>query len=129
VTLEAIEAVLGGTVEVLSGHQELPSAPGQSLSHYAPATPLRLLPGRALEDGGDGGVGLLAFRNAPGHHHYGEVEVLSASGDLAEAAARLFDCLHRLDGQRLDWIEAERVPPEGLGRAINDRLERAAAKS
>ncbi|NJL30816.1 MAG: hypothetical protein HC898_03825 [Phycisphaerales bacterium] len=54
------------------------------------------------------------------------VEVLSPSGDLREAAANLFAALHRLDAAGLDVILAEYVPEMGLGRAINDRLRRAA---
>jgi L-threonylcarbamoyladenylate synthase len=54
------------------------------------------------------------------------VEVLSPSGDLTEAAARLFDALHRLDAAGLDRIVAQPVPETGLGRAIMDRLRRAA---
>ena len=46
---------------------------------------------------------------------------------ILQAAARLFECLHRLDGLRLESIDAERVPAVGLGVAINDRLGRAAA--
>jgi L-threonylcarbamoyladenylate synthase len=57
------------------------------------------------------------------------VEILSPSGDLREAAANLFACLHRLDAGRLDLIFAEAVPETGLGMAILDRLRKAAAGS
>jgi L-threonylcarbamoyladenylate synthase len=125
---ELIEEVLGQ--KLLSGPSvlEKPLAPGQLASHYAPRTPLRRLDKPAAYDGGEAHLGLLAFKAAPEHHHYGAVEVLSPSGSLAEAAARLFDCLHRLDGQRLGGIEAEPVPAMGLGLAINDRLMKAEAK-
>ena len=59
----------------------------------------------------------------------GVVEYLSASGDLREAAARLFAVLRGLDEAGLDLIVAEPVPEEGLGRAIMERLRRAAAGS
>ena len=52
-------------------------------------------------------------------------EVLSKSGDLKEAATNLYAALHRLDKNNLDIIIAERFPDTGLGRTINDRLERA----
>jgi L-threonylcarbamoyladenylate synthase len=52
---------------------------------------------------------------------------LSASGDLAEAAANLFGCLHRLDAMGAERIAVAPIPERGLGRAINDRLRRAAA--
>lgn len=128
ITREALEAVLGGHLEQGPGVLERPTAPGQLASHYAPATPLRLLEGPAAEDGGGPAMGLLAWSAAPSHHHYAAVEVLSPSGDMAEAAARLFELLHRLDGLRLDAIDAEPAPPRGLGLAINDRLGRAAAR-
>ena len=54
------------------------------------------------------------------------VEILSEKGDLREAAANLFAAIRRLDAQRLDLIIAEPVPETGLGRAIMDRLRRAA---
>jgi L-threonylcarbamoyladenylate synthase len=63
---------------------------------------------------------------------FGEVagdETLSASGDLIEAAARLFDSLHLADASRMARIAVAPVPNEGLGAAINDRLKRAAASS
>ncbi|MDP5360578.1 MAG: translation factor Sua5, partial [Paracoccaceae bacterium] len=52
---------------------------------------------------------------------------LSPSGDLTEAAARLFACLHQLDAMGAEAIAVSPVPDQGLGRAINDRLRRAAA--
>jgi L-threonylcarbamoyladenylate synthase len=55
------------------------------------------------------------------------VEVLSPSGNLREAAANLFAAIRRLDATGLRLIVAERVPDHDLGRAINDRLRRAAA--
>ena len=52
---------------------------------------------------------------------------LSPAGDLTEAAARLFDCLHQLDAMGAARIAVAPIPDHGLGRAINDRLKRAAA--
>lgn len=126
-TREALEEALGAALGEGPGVTDRPRAPGQLAGHYAPATPLRLLKSPAPDDGGEPRRGLLAFQRAPARHHYGAVEILSERGDLAEAAARLFDCLHRLDGQRLDTIDAEKAPASGLGHAINDRLGRAAA--
>ena len=112
---EAIEAALGAAL-VRGGDLDAPDAPGQLSSHYAPRAPLRLNAARA-EQGetfigfGPAGAGGLT---------------LSASGDLTEAAARLFDLLRAAD--RLGRpIAVARVPETGLGRAINDRLRRAAA--
>ena len=69
-----------------------------------------------------------AFRQAPADP-YSAVEILSSRGDLREAAANLFACLHRLDRSGTDMILAEPVPEEGLGAAIMDRLRKAAAGS
>jgi L-threonylcarbamoyladenylate synthase len=56
------------------------------------------------------------------------VLTLSEDGDVLEAAANLFEYLHRLDGLRPERIHAETLPEEGLGAAVNDRLRRAGAK-
>jgi L-threonylcarbamoyladenylate synthase len=55
-------------------------------------------------------------------------EVLSPTGNLTEAASQLYNALHKLDQLHLDVIIAERFPDYGLGRTINDRLERATTK-
>jgi L-threonylcarbamoyladenylate synthase len=70
--------------------------------------------------------GALAFQHCPHPDRYLAVEILSPRGDLSEAAAQLFAALRRLDARGLDGILTERFPEEGLGRAINDRLSRAA---
>ena len=125
----AIEAVIGPV------GRQLPMAaadatrtlrsPGMLLSHYAPALPLRLA---AVSVGGD--EALLAFGPAP-LRGAGALWNLSPGGDVAEAAARLFAGLRWLDarGARLGLrgMAAMAVPAAGLGEAINDRLERAAA--
>jgi L-threonylcarbamoyladenylate synthase len=125
---ELIEEELGSALAAGAAVLEKPLAPGQLASHYAPGTPLRLLTAPAEHDGGNAGLGLLCFQAPPAHHHYGAVEVLSPSGSLAEAASRLFDCLHRLDGRRLEGLDAEPVPTLGLGLAIMDRLRKASVQ-
>lgn len=103
-----------------------PEAPGQLKSHYAPRTPMELLPLGATPVAQQGKVGLLAWTTArPGFDH---VEVLSPTVDLHEAAATLFAKLRRLDEAGLDRIVAESVPETGLGLAIMDRLRKAAAR-
>jgi L-threonylcarbamoyladenylate synthase len=98
-----------------------PKSPGMLASHYAPSLPLRLEASEAHP-----GEALLAFGpNAP--PGFAEVEWLSRSGDLAEAAANLFAMLRRLDRPPLTGIAVMPIPERGLGRAINDRLRRAAA--
>jgi len=99
-------------------------SPGMLARHYAPQTPLRLLNPGETPAVSDGHRGWLFFSDRPAVE--GPVEVLSERGDLTEAATRLFSCLRRLDGAGVDEIIAWSVPNQGLGRAINDRLSRAA---
>lgn len=91
-------------------------APGQLASHYAPAKPLRL----GAQDFADDEWGI-------GFGPLGGDDNLSAAGDLAEAAARLFDALHRADASGKARIAVATIAAGGLGDAINDRLARAAA--
>lgn len=91
-------------------------APGQLQRHYAPGKPVRLNATAAEPDEWLIGFGVVAG-NA----------TLSPSGDLAEAAASLFDCLHLAAAANSARIAVAPVPDRGLGRAINDRLRRAAA--
>jgi L-threonylcarbamoyladenylate synthase len=91
-------------------------APGQLAGHYAPAKPLRLGATSAADDEFLIGFGAVTS----------EVS-LSPSGDLVEAAARLFDLLHLADASPQARIAVAPIPEEGLGIAINDRLRRAAA--
>jgi L-threonylcarbamoyladenylate synthase len=127
VAVERIAAIVGE----LSPEERLgtPRAPGQLEGHYAPRTRLRLVPEGAIAPNDGERCGLLAFRepHAELRARWAAVEVLSPAGDLTEAAVRLFAALHRLDDAGLDVIYAERVPAEGLGVAILDRLQRAAA--
>ena len=125
---EAIERVLDRPLTLAPAEAESdsaqPLAPGMLTSHYAPRAKVRLnaqslRPGEALLTfgkaeiaGSDEAVGL---RN------------LSESGDLAEAASRLFGYLRMLDATGAHTIAVTPVPPHGLGEAINDRLRRAAA--
>jgi L-threonylcarbamoyladenylate synthase len=93
-------------------------APGQLPSHYAPSKPLRL---DARQAGGD--EFLIGFGKIDGNAN------LSVRSDLVEAAARLFDLLHQADASAKPRIAIAPVPQDGLGKAINDRLRRAAAGS
>ncbi|PVX29949.1 L-threonylcarbamoyladenylate synthase [Sphingomonas pokkalii] len=91
------------------------TAPGQLASHYAPSKPVRLGATRPVP-----GEWLIGFGAVAGD------DTLSASGDLVEAASRLFDALHRADASGRTGIAVAPVPHVGLGVAINDRLVRAA---
>ena len=103
---------------------ELPIAPGALASHYAPRAPLRLN-ARHVE----AHEALLAFGPTVMDGATRAVAVLNLSpgGDLIEAAANLFSHLRALDASGAAAIAVMPVPRAGLGEAINDRLERAAA--
>ena len=119
VTAEEIEAV-AGRVRISTGSPDAPASPGMLESHYAPAAHLRLEATTVSPD-----EALLAFGPAP-LGGAKAVRNLSASGDLREAAANLFAMLRELDALA-DAIAVMPVPETGLGRAVNDRLRRAAA--
>jgi L-threonylcarbamoyladenylate synthase len=110
---------------IAASRSESPTAPGQLKSHYAPGTPFRLLElGETLIP--DPTTALLAWKSAPGGFRH--TEVLSAAGELREAAATLFAKLRKLDECGADQIIAEPVQETGLGFAIMDRLRKAAAR-
>lgn len=148
--LEELEAEIGPidfAPESTQPHQTAQSAPGRLPQHYAPRTPIDIyewddpLPtganGEPLRLGvvtgcqppitqrdatraGDDATGCCA--------PFAVVEVLSASGDLVECAANFFAALRRLDHRGLDRILAVPFPERDLGRALNDRLRRAARR-
>jgi len=113
-----IERRLGVTVE-LAEQGEAIAAPGMLASHYAPNALLR------LDAEPRAGEAFLAFGPAPAFA--GPMQNLSPSGDLHEAARNLFSMLHALDALGKAMIAVAPIPDTGLGEAINDRLQRAAA--
>jgi L-threonylcarbamoyladenylate synthase len=113
ITASAVAALLG---DAMAGEPDRIEAPGQLTRHYSPGKPLRL---QAL--GADGDEFLIGFGDVSGDCS------LSPSGDLAEAAARLYDCLHRAAASDRPRIAVAAIPEEDMGTAINDRLRRAAA--
>ncbi|EDL49821.1 L-threonylcarbamoyladenylate synthase [Erythrobacter sp. SD-21] len=90
-------------------------APGQLASHYAPGKPVRLDVIRSVEDEFYIGFGKVT----------GDCS-LSVGGDLEEAASRLYACLHEGAASHKPRIAIAPIPAEGIGRAINDRIRRAA---
>ncbi|MDP5305908.1 L-threonylcarbamoyladenylate synthase [Paracoccus spongiarum] len=114
---EAVEAALGHPLARTTADPDRPLAPGQLLSHYAPRASLRL--NAAVAHPGETHIGF-------GRGAADGALNLSPSGNLVEAAARLFDCLRRADAAGAP-IAVAPIPDHGLGAAINDRLRRAAA--
>ena len=129
ITIEEIENVIG-PLKIKTNNEKTPSAPGMLSKHYAPKTKTILTETvtEELELFDTKRIGLLTYQNHFEHKNIVTNEVLSATGDLAEAASRLYNALHKLDQLKLDVIIAEKFPDHGLGRTINDRLERATKK-
>lgn len=113
IATEELEALTGPLA--LADEQEPIAAPGMMLRHYAPRLPLVSEVVTPSPDAWHIGFGAVAGDDS-----------LSASGDLVEAASRLFDALHRAERSGRARIEVAPVPRHGLGAAINDRLTRAA---
>lgn len=121
ISIADLEAASGRTVLRFDGDARRPHSPGQLESHYAPRAAIRL----DATDVRDGEA-LLAF-GAQLPATAGAVLNLSATGDLIEAAANLFAALRTLDATGAPTIAVMPIPNVGLGEAINDRLQRAAA--
>ena len=116
VPIEELEQALGRTLATAQAEDSRPRGPGMAGPHYRPSIPLHLdatshRPGQALLGFGPTEAATLN---------------LSKTGDLQEAAANLFAHLHALDCDSFSAIAVMSVPDHGLGRAINDRLRRAA---
>jgi L-threonylcarbamoyladenylate synthase len=117
VTRAQIEALIGPLAEAEADARR---SPGRLTRHYAPAAPVRLdaagpRPGEVFLAFGPGPAGSAGFS-------------LSETGDLAEAAARLFSLLRAADALKPFAIAVAPIPEDGLGEAINDRLRRAAGR-
>ena len=113
ITADAIAALLGPEAKSRGATIE---APGQLVKHYSPGKPVEL-----DVDAPEPDQFMIGFGEVSGD------ACLSPTGDLAEAAARLYECLHLAAASAKPRIAVASVPDEGMGRAINDRLRRAAA--
>lgn len=131
VTIEELEEMLGPVDTATQSDSDLAPqlSPGSLLQHYSPRTPLHLLPHwqTTVPDGLR--LGALAFQRPVDADRFSVIETLSPTGDLVEATARFFAALRRLDDADVDLIVAVPFPNHGLGRALNDRLTRAAHTS
>ena len=126
--LEEIEKVIG-KIEVKNKKEQAPDAPGMLAKHYAPRTKTILVKNidETLKGIDNQSIGLLRFTGDYTSEKIKHAAILSKSGDLNEAAANLYSALHWLDQLSLDLIITERFPDHGLGKTINDRLERASS--
>jgi L-threonylcarbamoyladenylate synthase len=107
-----------------------PSAPGMLSRHYAPSTETYLTNDVEKKIAAYAGkrIGLLLFQNRIENIPENHQEILSSSGNLEEAAKNLYAAMHRLDKLKLDLIIAEKLPDNGLGKTLNDKLQRASKK-
>jgi len=128
ISVETIESVIG-PVKVMAHSTSNPKAPGMLKSHYSPRKPLfinhlehltKTYPAHQ--------IGVLTFQQTIPYLPLTQQRVLSPQGDFAEAAKNLFGYLRELDTMPIEAIHAELLPEENLGRAINDRIRRAAVQ-
>lgn len=129
ISVEEIEKITGKLKKITTKNQS-PNAPGMLSRHYAPNTETFLTEdiSNFLRNFEGKRIGLLLFRNRILNKHITHQEVLSKSANFEEAAKNLYAALHRLDSKNLDLILAEKLPDTGLGKTINDKLERASTK-
>ncbi|MCC9020591.1 L-threonylcarbamoyladenylate synthase [Flavobacterium lipolyticum] len=123
---EEIEKVTGPAI-LFNKEENAPEAPGMLSKHYAPQSTLYVTDNLSECIGrfSDKKIGLLRFMQHREEQNIKHQVVLSPSGNLKEAASKLYAALHELDAMTVDIIIAERFPDHDLGRTINDRLERA----
>ncbi|WP_340075657.1 L-threonylcarbamoyladenylate synthase [Leptobacterium sp. I13] len=129
ITPQDIENVLGRWPKIVAKKQKKIETPGMLSTHYAPKTPTLITnnieasvkrhPQKML-----GVITLMPHKQLP---NTAKQTYLSKSGDLTEVAKNLYYTMHIMDAQNLELIIIERAPNEGVGMAINDRLERAAS--
>jgi L-threonylcarbamoyladenylate synthase len=136
-SIEAIEAIVGPvkiknlvTEQNLSQKEIAPDAPGMLERHYAPKTKIILTDdlNKSIKEHQDKKIGVLLYQKSIEDGVVSFQVTLSTKGDLAEAASHLYEALHQLDKQDIDLIIAEKFPDNGLGKSINDRLNRATKK-
>jgi len=131
--VELLAEVIPG-LQVFDRATTSPRAPGQLPSHYAPSKPLYLVNSGRLSGARPGGnaaaicFGAVSTQSAIQSGRWAKVVDLSPLRNPVEAAAGLFDTLHALDTTDLAELWAERLPDDGLGRAVNDRLYKASVK-
>lgn len=126
ISLEDIESVVG-KVKIKNQSDQKPDAPGMLKKHYSPLKKTYLVQdiNQTSVDFNMSKIAVLTFK--PCKLNIQHKRHLSSTGDINEAASNLYEMLHQLDQTEVDAIVIERLPDEGLGKAINDRLERASS--
>jgi len=126
VAVEEIEKILGEKIELKTGAEKHPTAPGQLKSHYATETPLYY--GNIekwLSIFSDKKIGIIEFGDNAKKINTPFRFQLSENGKMDEAAKNLFRLMREADASEAEILLVKPLPEEGLGRAINDRLQRA----
>jgi len=127
-TLEEIEKI-SGRIELRINNSSDPKAPGQLKNHYAPKKPLYIgSPKELLKQHAGKKIILICFGEEEFSNEKIKILNLSKTKNLDEAALNLFKFLRLADESPAELVICGLLPAEGLGRAINDRLRRAAAK-
>ena len=127
--VEEIQKITGA---INTANDTITEAPGMLPYHYAPLKPLKIFASPKDMDFHDKEAAFLFFKEPDdGFADFLDKErlaVMSSTGDLKEAAANIFHCLHKLDASSAKKIYAEAVPEEGLGLAVMDRLIKASRR-
>ncbi len=127
-SVEAIEKVIG-SVRLVAHSSSNPKAPGMLKSHYSPRKPLFVKNiNEIFEQYSKEKIGYLSFQQYQKDLPLEHQRVLSFTGNYNEAAKHLFACMRELDSLPIEVIYAELLPEQDLGRAINDRIRRAAVR-
>lgn len=130
ISLEELQSVVGEiALNTWTDAEKTPAAPGMLTKHYAPETRVVRLESLQDFDGDPSKCGLLTLAPVSEAAGFRHVETLSPTGDLREAATNFFAAMRRLDAADIEQIAALTFPNTGLGRALNDRLQRAAQSS
>lgn len=127
-TIEEIEACIG-KVEIQHTTKKDIKTPGMAKKHYSPKTPV-IVTDSVQEIVGQyetKKIAVVCFNQLPIMNNLGHSIIYSFHGDMKKAAAQLYALLHELDMQNLDTIILEEFPNSGLGKTINDRINRASA--
>ena len=126
IPVERIEQIVGH-VRVQSSFQKQPDAPGMLKKHYSPKTRTVIIddPKAFIQKHKGDKVGLTLFTDSNLDLPVEQI-ILSQTGNLDEAASRLYDAMHQMDRKGLDLIAITRFPDEGVGKSLNDRISRAA---
>jgi len=127
-SVEEIQKVIGPVI-LKDKAKSAPTAPGMLAKHYSPKTKTVLVENvsLAIKNYPEEQIGVLSLKDKFSGPTIKESCILSATGNLDEAASNLYNALHILDQQNLTLIIAERLPEQGLGISMNDRLERASS--